>query len=258
MANVLSRISLADPAVFVLANSAKMRDMVDLTEKYEHYRRRFRDAMQARGLTNEEMGGRLDAHPVTVSKLRNGSIDLDDEWRARISSALGLDEDEFFGDDPLPAPAASEIFRPLKKRGRKPANDNRVLQVYGFAAGAAQGHRTDGYQVLEEIPRPPGLFGIDDAYALRTRNESMIPRYMPEDILYVNPEQKPKPGDHVIIQIQLFDDTTTETWVKRYDASTTDEIIVYQYNPPAQMRFRREHVRYMHRVLPTNELFPAL
>lgn len=257
MANLLSRISLADTAVFTVANSAKIAHMVDLTDKYEHYRRRFREAMEARRLTNEEVATRMDAHAVTVSKLRGGKISLDDEWRARIAAALFMDEKTLFGDDPLPAPTSADIFKPAKKRGRKPANDNSMLTVYGYAAGSSFGHHNSAFQEFEQVPRPPGLMGVESAYALRTRNESMSPRYLPNEILYVNPEQKAKPGDHVIIHVRLHEGHDAETWVKRFDAMTDEDLLVYQYNPAAQMTFKRQYIEYVHRVLPTNELYPA-
>ncbi len=191
--------------------------MVDMSEKYEHYRRRFREAMDARRLTNEELAGRIDAHSVTISKLRSGKIALDDEWRARIATGLKMDEAALFGEEPMPEPAPEEVFRSVTRRGRKPVNDNRMLNVFGFAAASQVGHNVQVLEVVEQVPRPPGLFGVDSAYALRTRNESMVPRYMPDDILYVNPEQNPRPGDHVIIQIQLHDHAGTETWVKRFE-----------------------------------------
>lgn len=212
--------------------------------------------MDARNLTNDEVAARMEAHPVTVSKLRSGRITLDDEWRARTAQALGLDEDGLYGDEPLPAPAPEEIFRPAKKRGRKPANDNGDLPVYGLAAGSLQGHYVMTTEVIETIPCPPGLAGVEGAYALRVSGESMVPRYFPKEILYLNPQQKIVAGDHVVIQVRHYENSGTETWVKRYDGAAKDEILVSQYNPPARMNFRRQYVQHMHRVLPVNELFP--
>lgn len=83
----------------------------------------------------------------------------------------------------------------------------------------------------------------------------MIPRYFPRDILYINPNQQVRPGDHVVIQVAQSDDAETETWVKRLDAISVDEIKVSQYNPPCQITFDRQCVKHVHRVLPVNELF---
>lgn len=231
--------------------------MIDLSKKYEYFSRRLRDAMDARNLTNEEMASRIDSHPVTVSKLRTGRIKMDDEWRARLAAGLSMSEDVLFGDEPLPAPIGGEIFRPIKKRGRKPANDNKDLPVYGLAAGSVQGHHVMTLEVIETVPCPPGLENVPGAYALRTNGESMIPRYFPRDILYVNPVQTVMSGDHVIVQVRHYENSGTETWVKRYDGQTDNEIIVSQYNPSGRMTFRKQYVQSLHRVLPVNELYPA-
>lgn len=115
MANILSRISLAVPALSSVANLANIPPMIDMKQKYEHYRVRFVEAFKARKLTNEEFGERIKAHSVTVSKLRNGKIHLDDEWRVKVAAALDIPEDVLFGEEPLPAPGENEIFISPKK-----------------------------------------------------------------------------------------------------------------------------------------------
>lgn len=229
--------------------------MVDLSETFAHYRRRFREAFEARNYTNEGFAERIGAHPVTVSKLRSGATNLDDEWRARVAIGLGIPAEILFGTDPLPAPRPEEMFKPLRKRGRKPKAVNDNLPLYGLAAGSATGAHRMMNDPVDEVPCPEGLRDVIGAYVLLTRGESMIPRYFPGDRLYVNPTQRVKPGDHVIIQTRLHDSSGTETWVKRFDGESADEIRVWQYNPPGAMTFKKKYVMHIHRVLPVNELF---
>lgn len=232
--------------------------MVDLNERYAHYRNRLRAYVDARKLTNDVIGERIGAHPVTVSKLRSGATKLDDEWRARMAAGLGVEHDVLFGEGPLPQPEPREIHKPLRKRGRKPAappvNDNR-LPLYGLAAGSLAGVHTMSSDPVDSVPCPPALADVIGAYALKTRGESMIPRYFPGDVLYVNPHQRPHSGDHVIIQTQNYDGGGTETWVKRFDAEDKDMLHASQYNPSARVSFRKQLVIHVHRVLPINELF---
>lgn len=235
--------------------------MIDISRKYEHYRARLADAMKARKLTNEGMAEKLDAHPVTVSKLRSGTLALDDEWRARAALALAIPEDILFGEGPLPEPRPFEMWISPKKAARRAAdrassaNDNRMLPLFGLAAGSLQGAHSMTADPIDEVPCPPGLRDVMGAYALRTRGESMIPRYLPDEILYVNPNQRVKSGDHVIVQTMLHDSAGTETWVKRYETENADTIQVSQYNPVAKVEFRKKFVLHVHRVLPINELF---
>ena len=254
MANVLSRVCLADTALSDLAELAKPRPMVDLSEKYEFYAARFRLAMEARKLTNEVMSERMEAHPVTISKLRGGKLDLTDEWRARIAAALQLPEEVLFGTDPLPEPRPWEIHK-QQKRGPKIPATNKLIPVFGLAAGSLQGHHSMTNEPVTEVPCPPGLRDVHGAYALETRGESMIPRFYPGERLYVNPTQLAKPGDYVIIQTMLHDNSGTETWVKRLDGENDKSYLVSQHNPEAKIEFRKRYTVHIHRVLPINELF---
>lgn len=235
-----------------------MRRMSELEAKYAHYRRRFREAMDARRLTNEGLGERVGAHSVTISKLRGGKLQLDDEWRIRIAKALQIDEPVLFGTGALPKPQPHEIYvspkRAAQKKKRLGANDNRMLPVFGMAAGSMAGVHSMDADPMEEVRCPEALVGVFGAYALVTRGESMMPRYFPGDRLYVNPTQALKAGDHVVIQLERYSGAGTETWIKRFDGENETSILVSQYNPPAQMEFRKEFVRYVHRVLTLNEL----
>ncbi|TPM92699.1 S24 family peptidase [Mesorhizobium sp. B2-1-3A] len=255
MAKIMSRESLAALALSTIANLASFPAMVDLAHKFEHYRRRFRQAMDARNLTNEGMAERMKAHPVTISKLRSGKIKLDDEWRASAASALSIPEELLFGEAPLPAPKPAEMFVSPKKAAklRRAGNDN--IPLYGLAAGSLQGAHSITSDPITEVPCPPALRDVIGAYALETQGESMEPRYFPGDVLYLHPHQRVRAGDHVVIQVMLHDNSGTETWVKRFDSEDADSYHLWQYNPPAKISFKKKYVKHVHRILPTNELF---
>lgn len=46
---------------------------------------RIRELNKARGLTNEIVGEKVGAHPVTISRLATGKIDLTQEWMERLA-----------------------------------------------------------------------------------------------------------------------------------------------------------------------------
>lgn len=234
--------------------------MIDMSQRYEHYRLRFRTAMDARGYTNEGLAEKLGSHPVTVSKLRIGTLKLSEEWRANLALALGIPEAILFGEEPLPEPRPFEMFKSKKKLARQAVTmrPNLTLPLFGLAAGAGiqQGAHSMSADPVDEVPCPPGLMNVLGAYALKTRGESMIPRYFPDDTLYVNPNQRVRAGDHAIIQTMLHDSAGTETWVKRFDGEDGDVIRATQYNPLATIEFRKRFLIHVHRVLPVNELFP--
>lgn len=256
MAKLCQTELLAIPALFKLAGLANTVHMIDISEKFSHYRQRMAEAMGARKLTGEELADRIGAHSVTISKLKSGKMKLDDEWRARIAVGIGLPEEALFGYDPLPEPKPAEMFQSPKRIPKAPAvNDNRMIPLYGLAAGSLVGAHSVSSDLPEEVPCPPSLREVLGAYALVTTGESMVPRFFPGERLYVNPNQRVRPGDHVVIQTTTQDDNMTETWVKRFDSEDDAAVITSQYNPPGRIEFKRRYVRYVHRVMPINELF---
>lgn len=242
----------------MVASMASLAPIMDLDSRYQHYRERLRAFMKGRNLTNDIVAEKLgeSTHTVTVSKLRNGKLDLSDRWRSRIADAFNIDHDDLFGFGPLPKPVPSEIVR-RKRRGRKaaiPDKSQAELPIYGWAAGSAAGVETVAPDPVDYISCPPSLLGVDGAYALRTRGESMAPRYFPGEILFVHPHKTLRSGDHVVIQTQRFEGSGTETWVKRFDSQDAENIYASQYNPQAKIVFRKTQVAYIHRVLRADEL----
>ena len=84
----------------------------------------------------------------------------------------------------------------------------------------------------------------------------MEPRYFSGDLIFSHPHKPVRPGDHVVVQVRKDQSPggLTETWIKRFKADTDGEIVTEQYNPRADMRFKRQYVAAMHRVLTVNEL----
>lgn len=132
----------------------------------------------------------------------------------------------------------------------------RDVPVYGTAAGAAAGAIALSNDSIEWLPRPPGLRGARDVYALYVVGSSMEPRWRPGDVLFVHPHRPVRRGDHVVIQIRNHDGAETQSWVKEFvRTNAAGDIVAHQYNPAADVTFARATVKAIHRVLTTNELF---
>lgn len=206
----------------------------------ETWRARLKSAIKERGLTGEEIAARMDAHPVTVSKLLNGRMKLNEKWMERFAKALEIETTAIL------APGATE---PAPRRTQAG-----TIPVYGMAAGAFAGAFTMSSDEVERVPAPPGLAHVRDAYALIVTGSSMEPRYFAGDTIFVNPHRPPRPGDHVIVQIRDHRPEGRQTFIKRYVGETHGAVVVSQYNPPMNTEWKREQVSLLHRVLTTNEL----
>ena len=98
-----------------------------------------------------------------------------------------------------------------------------------------------------------GLARVRDAYALIVTGASMEPKYEAGDMVFLNPHRPPRRGDHVVIQ-EAREGGIIVT-IKRFERWTDGHLITTQYNPPSEVRFARDQIMAVHRVLTTNELF---
>lgn len=212
-----------------------------------------------RGLTMQKLADLIGTDASTISKLEKGTTALSDSWLRKLSDALDVTVDEILREPSstsLPS-RHSRAMQPATRRAEKSGSyvGSGLIPLFGFAAGSLAGEAQMLTDVIDELPAPPALLHVRDAYVLLTRNESMSPRYMPNEPLYVHPYQAVRPGDHVVIQVQTHEGGPIETWIKRFDTETADEITVSQYNPPSRIIYKKRFVKAVHRVLPPGELF---
>lgn len=134
-----------------------------------------------------------------------------------------------------------------------PMSSGRDLPVYGLAAGSVLGALTMTSDPVEYVPTPPGLARVRDAYALIITGSSMEPKFEAGDVVFLNPHRPPRQGDHVVIQ-EAREGGTIVT-IKRFERWKDGDLITTQYNPLSQVRFARDQIMAVHRVLTVNELF---
>lgn len=130
----------------------------------------------------------------------------------------------------------------------------RDLPILGTAAGAAMGAFQLSTDAVGYARRPPMLFGVPDAYCLYVENDSMSPRFQAGDLIIVNPHRPLAIGDAMVIQVQNHQHAEPQTFVKVYKGRNAEWVIGEQYNPAGEVRYKRETVLRMHRVLTMNEI----
>ena len=141
---------------------------------------------------------------------------------------------------------------PLPARNTMPLD----VPVMGTAAGSlARGAFQLEGGVVDYVRRPPALIGARDIYALYVEGSSMEPQYFPGDLIYVNPHKPPRIGDIVVVQCRNGEHTPEEASLGIYRKRTERAITIGKRNPVAEIDLSRDHVKEIHRVLTTNELF---
>jgi len=151
------------------------------------------------------------------------------------------------GTDPvgLKAPAPSEnrmMMNPIPQGGGKD------LPVLGAARGGSDALFFDNGKIVENIERPAFLIGAPDAYAVYMTGDSMEPRYLPSELLFINPARPITRGCFVVVQ-----KTNDEALVKRFVSQCDSAITVEQYNPEERFKIPRSEVSAVHRIVGSKE-----
>ncbi|MEQ1403862.1 helix-turn-helix transcriptional regulator [Neorhizobium sp. Rsf11] len=128
------------------------------------------------------------------------------------------------------------------------------VKVMGVTYGGDDGDFTFNGEIAGYVRRPAGIATVPNVFALHVLSDSMVPRYDPGEVIYCG-GRDPIPGDHVVIE--TFPDQEGQvgkSFIKKLLRRTGSEIIVQQYNPPAELTFDRYAVKNLWRVIPLKEL----
>lgn len=128
------------------------------------------------------------------------------------------------------------------------------IPVYGTAAGSLLGSVAISGDVIDWVERPHGLRNAQHSYALYVTGISMEPLYRQGDIIFLHPGRPPRSGDVVVIQTQTHKDADIISYVKEFVRRTDDGVLVKQFNPEAEIVFKHDTIKEIHRVMTINEL----
>ena len=112
--------------------------------------------------------------------------------------------------------------------------------------------------VVDYARRPVTLDNRRDVYAIFFRGHSMVPRYEPGEIAYVDPARQPRARDYVIVQLRKGEgedaDRTITALAKRLVRVSGTFVELEQFNPPATFRIERKQIAHIHRIIPWDEM----
>lgn len=104
------------------------------------------------------------------------------------------------------------------------------------------------------VRRPPRLSGRKDVFGLFTQGDSMSPRYMPGELIYLETARPPAIGDHVVVEMKAGADGTQPAYLKRLVAMTPTKLRLAQYNPEKTIEIERGQVLRVIRVMTLSDL----
>lgn len=163
---------------------------------------------------------------------------------------------------PGPAPTAASGYRvepnaTFEGEVRLPLKGPRDIEELGITVGG-MGDDDSAFafngQVIDIVPRPPGIANRRGVFALRVGNTSMVPKFEDGERVYVEP-RKPAIGDYVVIELKATaDGQPGKSFIKRLVAMNSARIEVEQFNPRGRLEFSRDEVHQILRVIPIGEL----
>lgn len=158
---------------------------------------RIKELMRERNLSRDDVAAGIEAHPITVSKLISGKMNLTQDWMDRFSKVFGVPPEQI-----ITAPSTT-----------------RVVKVRSHVeAGAWEAHaewpEDEWYSVA--IPDDP-IYRTLELFGSETRGPSMNRRYPERTVLvhtsFIGAGERLEPGKRYIVERER-PDGTRETTVK--------------------------------------------
>lgn len=130
------------------------------------------------------------------------------------------------------------------------------MPVLGTSLGGdGQGEFHFNGQVIDYVRRPPRLIGRRDVFVLYVQGSSMSPWREPGQMIYLERNRPPRPGDYVVLELAgHVGDEEKPAILKRLVAMTSAKLRLRQYNPDKEFEVERAKVRAVYRVMDWDEL----
>ncbi len=110
--------------------------------------------------------------------------------------------------------------------------DDVSIPLRGQISAGPNGRFIMNGQDIARVFCPPGLEGVDGAYAVQVQGTSGEPRFFNGETAWVNPHAKIRQGDDVVVQILGKDDQDdVSSYIKRFVSQSSGSLKLYQYNP---------------------------
>ncbi len=142
--------------------------------------------------------------------------------------------------------AALMIRRPVSRGERN-------LPVFGVAVGGDDAWFEFNGQVHEYVERPAQLESVHNGYALYVLGDSMEPRYLEGEIIYVNPNRPVTAGSFVAVEFKSADEGPGKGMIKQFVKRTPTKLVLRQLNPEKTLDFAIDAVKHCHRIVQSGE-----
>jgi len=125
----------------------------------------------------------------------------------------------------------------------------KLIPIYGQAVAGINGEFAFDGKKLFEVPCPPQLLNVKNAYGVEVAGDTMSPRYEDGEIVYIDTLRRIKKGDYVVAKIMMRkEDSFPTVFIKRFTRHNEKELVLTQLNPAKELVFPHQHVVSVHYI----------
>lgn len=229
----------------------------------------LRELRLERGWTHDEAAAAMGVSRGQFIKLERGERGLVERTIGLAAKAFGVSRSRIIGE--APPPDATPVGPPLPAAppesnvqfsSAREAVDTSVFKgprdvpVYGTGSGGAGGDFSFNGQLIDHVPRPPGIANRKDVYVVYLVGDSIEPAYSDGSPIYVDPHRRPVPRDYVVVELRgEREGEPGPAFVKRLVAKGAGKLRLEQHNPAGPLDpIDEDEVVRIHRVIPWLEL----
>lgn len=207
---------------------------------------------EARHLSQAALADLVGCGQGDIAKLETGTKRTTVDWMVRIASHLDVEPKDLMppapGNSPLmKLPGGEVAIGPAQHRPTHPRDQRDMIPVRSAARGGDQEmFLHDG--PIDWVPRPYSLLNVREPYALYMVGESMMPRFRPGQLLYVNPHRPITIGYGAVVTKK-----NNAVTVKEFIRRTNSALILHQYNPDEPIEVDLGLVVDVHTIVQVDE-----
>lgn len=197
---------------------------------------------EARGWSLRELASKTDSYPQQLNKIELGRQQLTDRWIHKLAKAFAVQPSIFLQDhkDSI----NFELQPKIEERIAEVQFGPDMVPILGHANGSSDAVMLNINEPIGEAPRHPNQKGVKNAFYLRVYDESMVPRYYPDELAAVVGGMSPAPKKDCIIELM-----TGEVYIKQFIRMTDKELVCRQLNPAKDWKRPRSEIKAIHAVV---------
>lgn len=209
---------------------------------------RIFEARKKAHLTQQDLASRLNVTKAAVSSWERGTSPRQEKLEA-IAKATNVSYEwlligtEPIGEDSVVSTPNGVILPNID------FSTNKTIPVYGQAVAGINGEFAFDGKKLFEVPCPPLLLNVKNAYGVEVAGDTMSPRYEDGEIVYIDTLRRIKKGYYVVAQIMMKEEDSFPTaFIKRFIRHNEKELVLTQLNPAKELVFPHQRVVSVHYI----------